>query len=189
MNYIKGELSGVWIIEPRRITDSRGYFCETFRADEFRRIVGPVDFVQENESESVHGVIRGLHYQAGAASQAKLVSVCSGSIVDVAVDLRRSSPTFGRSMLIKLDSDSGCRLYIPRGFAHGFAVLSERARFQYKVDNYYCPLSERTDRLAAVSRRNDLIRQRPQRYPFLLCRTFRLNVNKKLRSGIFRNGA
>ena len=133
MNYIKGELSGVWIIEPRRITDSRGYFCETFRADEFRRIVGPVDFVQENESESVHGVIRGLHYQAGAASQAKLVSVCSGSIVDVAV--------------IKLDSDSGCRLYIPRGFAHGFAVLSERARFQYKVDNYYCPLSERTIRV------------------------------------------
>ena len=108
MNYIKGELSGVWIIEPRRITDSRGYFCETFRADEFRRIVGPVDFVQENESESVHGVIRGLHYQAGAASQAKLVSVCSGSIVDVAVDLRR---------------------------------------FQYKVDNYYCPLSERTIRV------------------------------------------
>ena len=147
MNYIKGELSGVWIIEPRRITDSRGYFCETFRADEFRRIVGPVDFVQENESESVRGVIRGLHYQAGAASQAKLVSVCSGSIVDVAVDLRRSSPTFGRSMLIKLDSDSGCRLYIPRGFAHGFAVLSERARFQYKVDNYYCPLSERTIRV------------------------------------------
>lgn len=146
MNYIKGELSGVWIIEPRRIIDSRGYFCETFRNDEFCRMIGAADFVQENESESVRGVVRGLHYQAGGASQAKLVRVSEGAIVDVAVDLRRSSPTFGCYMAVELDSDVGRQLFIPRGFAHGFAVLSERARFQYKVDNYYCPEAERAIR-------------------------------------------
>lgn len=146
MKYIEGVLPGVWIIEPRRIADRRGYFCELFRADEFREHVGAVDFVQENESESVRGVVRGLHYQAGAASQAKLVRVSEGAIVDVAVDLRRSSPTFGRYMAVELDSAGGRQLFIPRGFAHGFAVLSERARFQYKVDNYYCPAAERSIR-------------------------------------------
>ena len=144
------DLCGVWLIEPLRHYDSRGYFCETFRSDVFERATGlRADFVQDNESVSVRGVVRGLHYQAGAASQAKLVRVSEGAIVDVAVDLRRSSPTFGRHIAVELSAENGRSLYIPRGFAHGFAVLSERAKFQYRVDNYYCPEAERTLNLHA----------------------------------------
>lgn len=145
MNFTPTPLADVWLIEPVRHNDARGYFCETFRRDVFERAIGRhADFVQENESLSSRGVVRGLHYQAGAASQAKLVRVSEGAIVDVAVDLRVGSPTFGRHICVELSEDNGRMLFIPRGFAHGFAVLSERARFQYKVDNYYCPGAERT---------------------------------------------
>lgn len=135
---------GVWLIDCDRHGDGRGYFCETFRLDEFRRMVGDVDFVQENESLSRHGVLRGLHYQAGAAAQAKLVRVSEGTIVDVIVDLRRRSASFGRWMSVELSVENGRQLFVPRGFAHGFAVVSDVARFQYKVDNYYAPSAERT---------------------------------------------
>ena len=148
MKFTETDIEGVYLIEPVRHSDARGYFCETFRLDRFDAAIGRhIDFVQENESLSSRGVVRGLHYQAGDAAQAKLVRVSEGRIVDVAVDLRRSSPTFGRYICVELSADDGRQLFIPRGFAHGFAVLSEQARFQYKVDNYYCPEAERTLRL------------------------------------------
>ncbi len=136
--------SGVWIIEPVRHGDSRGYFSETFRLDEFRRHIGDVRFVQENESLSCRGALRGLHYQAGDAAQAKLVRVTEGAIVDVIVDLRRGQPGFGQWLAVEISADNGRQLFVPRGFAHGFAVLSDTARFQYKVDNFYTPAAERT---------------------------------------------
>ncbi len=145
MKYTALELPGVWLIEPVRHRDARGYFCETFRADSFAEATGlDVDFVQENESESVRGTVRGLHFQAGTSAQAKLVRVCRGAIVDVVVDLRKTSPTFGRHLAVELSDENGRQLFVPRGFAHGFAVVSDTARFLYKVDNYYDPSSERT---------------------------------------------
>ena len=143
MKYTPLELPGVWLIEPVRHGDARGYFCETFRRDEFEKHTRAA-FVQDNESVSSRGVVRGLHYQSGDAAQAKLVRVTAGEIVDVAVDMRRSSPTFGRHIAVPLSAADGRQLYIPRGFAHGFAVLSDTAQFQYKVDNYYCPEAERS---------------------------------------------
>ncbi len=144
MKFIPTDLAGVIIIEPVRHGDARGYFCETFRRSDFEKAVGAVDFVQENESMSRRGVLRGLHYQSGASAQAKLVRVSRGSIVDVAVDLRRSSPTFGRHIAVELSAANGRQLFVPRGFAHGFAVLEDDTVFQYKVDNYYDPSSERS---------------------------------------------
>lgn len=145
MKYTPTFIPDLWLIEPERHADSRGYFCETFRAADFIRATGiDTTFVQDNESLSVRGVVRGLHYQAGEASQAKLVRVTEGAILDVAVDLRRSSPTFGRYFATELSADNGRQLFVPRGFAHGFAVLSDVAKFLYKVDNYYCPEAERT---------------------------------------------
>lgn len=142
MEFEATELAGVWIIRPRRYGDSRGYFMESYRADLFREHIGAVDFVQENESVSTRGVLRGLHYQRGEASQAKLVRVSQGIVLDVAVDLRRSSPTFLRHIAVELSADNGLQLFIPRGFAHGFLVLSDIAQFQYKVDNAYAPETE-----------------------------------------------
>ncbi|MDE6207949.1 MAG: dTDP-4-dehydrorhamnose 3,5-epimerase [Muribaculaceae bacterium] len=145
MTFTPLSICGAWLIEPVRYYDARGYFSETFRADLFREATGlDVDFVQENESESVGGTIRGLHFQAGEHAQAKLVRVCEGEIVDVVVDLRRSSPSFGRYIAVPLSHESGRQLFVPRGCAHGFAVLSERARFLYKVDNYWCREAEHT---------------------------------------------
>lgn len=147
MNFTATEFEGVWIIDPQRHSDPRGYFCETFRADLFEQATGlRPDFVQDNESESVRGVVRGLHYQTGPYAQAKLVRVVQGEILDVALDLRKESPTFGRHLALRLSADKGRQVYIPRGFAHGFAVLSDEARFLYKTDNYYCPKAERTIR-------------------------------------------
>ena len=143
MKFTQASLPGVWIIDVERHGDSRGYFAETFRAGEFERHVGAVDFVQENESMSRRGVVRGLHYQAGSSAQAKLVRVVDGTIVDVVVDLRRGSPAFGRHIAVELSAENGRQLFVPRGFAHGFAVVSPQAKFLYKVDNYYCPESER----------------------------------------------
>ncbi len=144
MNFIEQDIKGVWVIEPQRFGDKRGYFCEVFKQAEFDAHVGHVDFVQDNESFSTRGVLRGLHFQRGEWSQAKLVRVSRGTVLDVAVDLRHGSPTWGKHVAVELDADSGRQLFIPRGFAHGFVVLSDVAQFQYKVDNTYAPHSEAT---------------------------------------------
>ena len=144
MNFIEQEIKGVWIIEPKRFGDQRGYFSEVFKQNEFDAHVGHVDFVQDNESFSTRGVVRGLHFQRGECSQAKLVRVSQGKILDVIVDLRYDSPTRGRHIAVELSADTGRQMFIPRGFAHGFAVLSDVAQFQYKVDNLYAPQSEAT---------------------------------------------
>lgn len=139
MEFKKTDFPGVWIIEPKRYGDARGYFCETFKAEEFEQHVGHFSFVQDNESVSRRGVLRGLHYQRGAAAQAKLVRVSQGTVLDVAVDLRRSSPTYGKYIMVELSGENARQLFVPRGFAHGFIVLSDTAQFQYKVDNTYRP--------------------------------------------------
>ena len=142
MNYIQTEIDGVWLIEPKVFFDERGYFMEAFKKEEFEANIGPVDFVQDNESKSSFGVLRGLHYQKGEHSQAKLVRVIKGEVLDVAVDLRKSSPTFGKHVCVLLSEENKRQFFIPRGFAHGFAVLSDEAIFTYKVDNKYAPQSE-----------------------------------------------
>lgn len=144
MNFIKTDIEGVWIIEPRRFGDARGYFMESFKKSEFDANVGPVEFVQDNESFSSRGVLRGLHFQKGEFSQAKLVRVSQGTVIDVAVDLRGGSPTYGRHVAVELSQENARQLFIPRGFAHGFVVLSDTAQFQYKVDNVYALQSEAT---------------------------------------------
>lgn len=142
MNYIQTEIEGVWLIEPKVFKDARGYFMEAFKEDEFRKQVGEVHFVQDNESKSSFGVLRGLHFQKGEHSQAKLVRVIQGRVLDVAVDLRQSSPTFGKYVSVELSEDNKRQFFIPRGFAHGFLVLSNEAVFTYKVDNAYAPQAE-----------------------------------------------
>lgn len=141
MDYIQTEIEGVWIIEPKVFNDARGYFMEAFKEGEFRANIGNVHFVQDNESKSSFGVLRGLHYQKGE-SQAKLVRVIKGKVLDVAVDLRQSSPTFGKYVSVELSEENKRQFFIPRGFAHGFLVLSEEAIFTYKVDNGYAPQAE-----------------------------------------------
>lgn len=142
MNIIPTEIDGVLIIEPRIFQDSRGYFFESFNLREFEEKVGAIDFVQDNESKSCYGVLRGLHFQRDGHSQAKLVRVVKGKVLDVAVDLRRGSATYGRHVAVELSEDNHRQFFIPRGFAHGFSVLSDEVLFQYKCDNYYCPSSE-----------------------------------------------
>lgn len=142
MNYIQTEIDGVWIIEPKVFSDDRGYFMEAFKKEEFETNVGKVNFIQDNESKSSFGVLRGLHYQKGEFSQAKLVRVIKGKVLDVAVDLRKSSSTFGKHVSVELSEDNKRQFYIPRGFAHGFLVLSQEAIFTYKVDNIYAPQAE-----------------------------------------------
>lgn len=140
MEVIKTEIEGVVIIEPKIFGDERGYFFESFNAAEFARKVGVnTVFVQDNESKSKYGVLRGLHFQKGEFAQSKLVRVVEGRVIDVAVDIRRGSPTFGKHVAVELSKDNKRQLFIPRGFAHGFAVLSEEAVFQYKCDNFYAP--------------------------------------------------
>lgn len=142
MEFIEQNIKGVWLIKPKRFGDERGYFCETFKKEEFEAHVGKINFIQDNESLSSQGVLRGLHFQQGEWSQAKLVRVSQGRVLDVVVDLRGDSPTFGRHVSVLLDAAQGTQLFIPRGFAHGFVVLSDLAQFQYKVDNVYAPHSE-----------------------------------------------
>lgn len=142
MNFVKTEIEGLLIIEPKVIGDSRGYFCETFKKDLFEQEAGKVNFVQENESSSSYGVLRGLHIQKPPYTQAKLVSVALGKVLDVAVDVRTDSPTFGKYVMVELSDENKRRFWIPRGFLHGFVVLSEKAIFQYKVDNVYSKASE-----------------------------------------------
>ena len=142
MEYIKTEIEGVFIIEPKVFNDTRGYFMEAWKQAEFNEHVGKVDFIQDNESKSSFGVLRGLHYQKGETSQAKLVRVIKGKVLDVAEDIRKSSPTFGKHVMVELSEDNKRQFFIPRGFAHGFLVLSEEAIFTYKVDNPYSPSTE-----------------------------------------------
>lgn len=142
MKVIKTELDGVVILEPRIFNDSRGYFFESFSQRDFDGCVRPVRFVQDNESMSTYGVVRGLHYQKMPYAQSKLVRCVEGSVLDVAVDIRHGSPTFGRHVAVELSAVNHRQLFIPRGFAHGFAVLSRTAVFQYKCDNFYHPEAE-----------------------------------------------
>lgn len=139
MKVIPTELPGVVILEPRVFGDSRGYFFESFSQRVFREKVCDVDFVQDNESKSGYGVVRGLHYQKPPCAQAKLVRVTKGKVLDVVVDIRHGSPTFGRHVAIELSEENHNLLFVPHGFAHGFAVLSDEAVFQYKCDDYYAP--------------------------------------------------
>ena len=142
MNFIETALEGVFIIEPRVFTDERGYFFESYSKAAFEAAGLHYDFVQDNQSKSVYGTVRGLHFQKGEHSQAKLVRVLEGTVLDVAVDLRRASPTYGRHVAVELSAENNRQLLIPRGFAHGFSVLSETAVFAYKCDNLYCRESE-----------------------------------------------
>lgn len=142
MNFIEQYIKGVWVIEPSVFSDDRGYFMESFKQAEFEKFVGKTDFIQDNESKSSRGVLRGLHYQTGEQAQAKLVRVIQGSVLDVAVDIRRSSPTFGQYVAVELTAENKKQLFVPRGFAHGFVVLSNTAIFTYKVDNVYAPNHE-----------------------------------------------
>lgn len=143
MNYIKTDIEGPVIVEPRVFGDHRGYFFESFSLRDFTEHVGPVAFVQDNESYSAHrGVLRGLHFQKGDAAQAKLLRVVRGRVLDVAVDIRPGSPTYGRHVKVELSGEDKRMFFIPRGFAHGFLVLEDDTVFQYKCDNYYMPETE-----------------------------------------------
>ena len=142
MNVIKTAIDGVVIIEPRLFPDERGYFFESYEKKEFEAKVRPINFIQDNESRSSYGVLRGIHYQKSEHAQSKLVRCVVGRVLDVAVDLRKGSPTFGQHVAVELTEDNHRQFFIPRGFAHGFSVLSDVAVFQYKCDNYYCPESE-----------------------------------------------
>lgn len=143
MEYTETEIEGVWIIQPRVFEDARGYFFEAWKQADFDEHIGKhVEFVQDNESKSSYGVLRGLHYQKGEFSQAKLVRVIKGRVLDVAVDMRKGSKTFGKYVMVELSEDNKRQFFIPRGFAHGFLVLSDEAIFNYKVDNVYAPQHE-----------------------------------------------
>ena len=142
INVIKTNVEGLVIIEPRIFKDSRGYFFESFSQREFDEKVRPIRFVQDNESKSTYGVLRGLHYQAMPYTQSKLVRCVRGRVLDVAVDIRKGSPTFGQHVAVELSEENHREFFIPKGFAHGFAVLSEEAVFQYKCDEFYAPQSE-----------------------------------------------
>ena len=142
MNFIKTAIDGVYIIEPRVFTDERGYFFESYSRAAFEAAGLHYDFVQDNQSKSSYGTVRGLHFQKGEHAQAKLVRVLEGTVLDVAVDLRRDSPTYGQHVAVELSAENNRQLMIPRGFAHGFSVLSETAVFAYKCDNLYCKESE-----------------------------------------------
>ncbi len=142
MEYKKTTIEGVYIIEPKVFNDARGYFFEAWKKEDFEQHIGKVEFVQDNESKSSYGVLRGLHYQKGDCSQAKLVRVIKGKVLDVAVDIRKSSPTFGKYVMVELSDENKRQFFIPRGFAHGFLVLSDEAIFTYKVNNAYAPQAD-----------------------------------------------
>lgn len=142
MKLLKTNIEGVVIIEPRVFKDDRGYFFESFSQREFEEKVRPINFVQDNESMSSYGVMRGLHFQAPPFTQSKLVRCVKGKVLDVAVDIRKGSPTYGQHVAVELSEENHRQFFVPRGFAHGFAVLSETAIFQYKCDNFYAPQAE-----------------------------------------------
>lgn len=139
MKFTEQKIKGVWVVEPKVFTDERGYFMESYKQNLFEQNIGKVDFIQDNESKSTKGVLRGMHYQKGEHSQAKLVRVLQGTVLDVVVDIRKSSPTFGQYVAVELSAENKKQLFVPRCFAHGFLVLSDEAVFSYKVDNLYSP--------------------------------------------------
>ena len=144
MEFIPQSIPDVWVFEPKVHGDERGYFVETFRKDEFEDALGyKVNFTQDNESKSSKGVLRGLHFQLAPHAQSKLVRVFEGAVLDVAVDIRKGSPSFGQHVAVELSDDNKKQMFIPRGFAHGFVVLTDTATFAYKVDNYYSPECDR----------------------------------------------
>lgn len=175
MNVIQTGIEGVVIIEPRIFKDERGYFFESFSQREFDEKVFPVTFVQDNESMSSFGVMRGLHFQRPPYAQSKLLRCVSGAVLDVAVDIRKGSPTYGRHVAVELTGDNHRQLFIPRGFAHGFAVLSGTAVCQYKCDNFYAPQSEGgisiLDESLAIDwhipERDIVLSEKDSRYPLL----------------------
>ena len=142
MEIIKTSIEGLVIIRPRIFSDSRGYFFESYSQRDFEKEVGDIHFVQDNESKSSYGVLRGLHFQKPPYAQSKLVRVIKGTVLDVAVDIRKGSPTYGKWEAVEISEDNKLQLFIPRGFAHGFSVLSKEALFQYKCDNFYHPEAE-----------------------------------------------
>ena len=173
MNYIQTEIDGVWIIEPKIFFDPRGYFMEAFKQQEFDATIGQINFIQDNESQSSFGTLRGLHYQKGAYSQAKLVRVIKGEVLDVAVDLRKSSPTFGKHISVLLSDENKRQLLIPRGFGHGFVTLTDDVEFLYKEDNLYNPSTDRNilwnDPELGIDWRveNPILSEKDQRAPLL----------------------
>lgn len=139
MNFIKTDITEVVIIEPKVFGDHRGYFFESYNKNEFEKNIGKINFVQDNESKSSFGVLRGLHFQKPPYTQAKLVRCIKGKVLDVAVDIRKKSPTYGKHVVVELSEENKRQLFVPRGFAHGFVVVSDEAIFSYKVDNLYAP--------------------------------------------------
>lgn len=175
MKIIKTEIEGVVVLEPRVFGDSRGYFFESYSKRVFDELVCPIDFVQDNESSSTRGVMRGLHFQGPPYAQSKLVRCVRGAVVDVAVDIRKGSPTFGRHVAVELSADNHRQLFIPKGFAHGFAVLSDIAVMQYKCDEYYHPeadggISILDESLAinwGISIQDAILSEKDKRHPLL----------------------
>lgn len=188
MEIIKTELEGVVIIEPRIFKDARGYFFESFSQKEFDEKVMPIQFVQDNESKSVYGVMRGLHYQRMPYTQSKLVRCVKGAVLDVAVDIRRGSPTFGKHIAVELTEENHRMLFIPRGFAHGFAVLSDEAIFQYKCDNFYAPqadagiqlLDEALDIDWRIPMEQAILSEKDTKQPLLSGMALDFDINDKL---------
>lgn len=144
MEFIPQFIPDVWVIKPKVHDDGRGHFVETFRQDKFEDALGyKINFTQDNESKSYKGVLRGLHFQLAPHAQSKLIRVIEGAVLDVAVDIRKGSPTFGQHVAVELSGDNKKQMFVPRGFAHGFVVLTDTATFAYKVDNYYSPEFDR----------------------------------------------
>ena len=188
MEIIKTEIEGVVILEPRIFKDERGYFFESFSQREFDEKVMPIRFVQDNESMSTYGVMRGLHYQKMPYTQSKLVWCTHGKVLDIVVDIRKGSPTFGQHVAVELSDDNHRQLFIPRGFAHGFAVLSDVAVFQYKSDNFYAPQAEAGIQLRdedlgidwKIPASEAILSEKDKNYPFLRDIVSDFDVNDKL---------
>ena len=175
MEVLTTDIEGVYIIKPRVFGDARGYFFESYSKREFEEKVGKVDFVQDNESMSKKGVMRGLHFQRPPYAQSKLVRCVKGSVLDVAVDIRKGSPTYGKHVAVELTEDNHLQFFIPKGFAHGFVVLSDVAVFQYKCDNFYHPetdggISILDDSLGIdwkISTQNAILSEKDTKHPLL----------------------
>lgn len=175
MEVVTTDIEGVYIIKPRVFGDARGYFFESYSKREFEEKVGKIDFVQDNESMSKKGVMRGLHFQRPPFSQSKLVRCVKGSVLDVAVDIRKGSPTYGKYVAVELTEDNHLQFFIPKGFAHGFVVLSDVAVFQYKCDNFYHPeadggISILDDSLGIdwkISTQNAILSEKDTKHPLL----------------------
>lgn len=188
MKVIKTSLDGVVIIEPHVFLDSRGYFFESFSLREFEEKVQKINFVQDNESMSSYGVMRGLHFQKPPFTQSKLVRCVKGAVLDVAVDIRRGSPTYGEHVAVELTEKNHRQLFIPRGFAHGFAVLSDVAIFQYKCDNFYAPqadggISIKDDSLGIdwiIPIQNAVLSEKDTKHPLLKDFTFPFSIDQDL---------